>query len=358
MLSFITGNIFSSNAQAIVNTVNCVGVMGRGIALQFKRAYPDNFTAYAKACKSGEVVPGKMFVHQTNSLMNPQYIINFPTKRHWRGASRIDDIILGLEDIKQVIKENEIMSIAIPPLGAGLGGLDWQLVKSEIIKTLADVDIEITVYEPSFTPDSSSVIKNIKVPNMTVGRAALIGLSRRYLDGLLDPMISLLEIHKLMYFLQVSGEPLKLAYVKAPFGPYAENLRHVLNVIEGHFISGYIDGGDAPDKTIELEPRAVNDAEIYLAKYNSTCERMKRVTDLVQGFETPFGLELLSTVHWVVTRQKANSLSSVIRHTYEWNERKQQFSKKQIEIAVNRLVDTGWIPKIELLWLQANPQMA
>jgi O-acetyl-ADP-ribose deacetylase (regulator of RNase III) len=346
MLSFVTGNIFDNNAQAIVNTVNCVGVMGRGIALQFKKAYPDNYAAYVQACEHGEVLPGRIFVYRLNTLTNPQYIFNFPTKRHWRGASRIEDIVLGLEDLKRIVIEEGILSIAIPPLGAGLGGLDWQLVKATISKALADIDIEITVYEPNYTPDSSDAIKNIKLPKMTAGRAALIGLVKRYLDGLLDPMVSLLEVHKLMYFLQVSGEPLKLRYVKAPYGPYAENLRHVLQAIEGHFISGYMDGGDAPNKIIELVPGAVNDAEAFLTEHNDTRERMKRVSDLVLGFETSFGLELLSTVHWVLTRMLANTLNDVIHHMYEWNAHKRQFSERQIEIAIDHLAQTGWIPAI------------
>lgn len=124
MLTYTTGDILRDESEAIINTVNCVGVMGRGIALQFKNAYPENFKAYAKACKSKEVQPGKMFVTETGQLSNPRFIINFPTKRHWRGASRMEDIDSGLADLVRAVRELKIKSLSIPPLGSGLGGLD------------------------------------------------------------------------------------------------------------------------------------------------------------------------------------------------------------------------------------------
>jgi O-acetyl-ADP-ribose deacetylase (regulator of RNase III) len=346
MIKFVKGNIFTSDAEAVVNTVNCVGIMGRGIALQCKKRFPDNFKAYESACKHGEVIPGKMFVFKTDSLVNPKYIINFPTKRHWRGASRIEDIVMGLVDLKKTIISEKIKSVAIPPLGSGLGGLDWNIVRKKIETALCDLnDIEICIYEPGEVSINEKMVKNRKVPVMTAGRAALVGLINRYQEGLLDPFVTLLEIHKLMYFLQESGEPLRLKYVQAPYGPYAENLRHVLNAIEGHLTSGYADGGDKPDKIIELVPGAVNDAEDFLAGQPGTRQRMERVENLIDGFETPFGLELLSTVHWV-SKHGANSRSNVITQTYAWNDRKKQFSERQIELALGRLIHEGLVSPI------------
>ena len=178
---------------------------------------------------------------------------------------------------------------------------------------------------------------------MTAGRAALIGLMDRYLKGLMDPFISLIEVHKLMYFMQESGEELRLKYKKAQFGPYADNLRHVLNTIEGHFISGYEDGGDAPTKQLKLIPKAVEDAKNYLINKKNTNENFVKVAKLVDGFETPFGLELLSTVHWVVKNENASNLEEVISKIYNWNERKKQFSRKQIQIALDTLVKNDWL---------------
>ena len=180
---------------------------------------------------------------------------------------------------------------------------------------------------------------------MTPGRAALVSLVSRYLNGLLDPFITLLEIHKLMYFLQISGENLRLKYIKEAHGPYASNLSHVLNAIEGHMLSGYADGGNNPSKQLTLIPGAIEDAEMFLASYPHTLEHMERVFNLVDGFETPFGLELLATVHWVVSAG-ANSLSEVIRETYAWNHNKRQFTPRQIEIALSRLATLKWIDPI------------
>ena len=148
------GDIFREDAEALVNCVNCVGAMGRGVALQFKKAFPENFKAYAEACQQGEVQPGRMFVFETGQLQ-PRFIINFPTKRHWRGASRIEDIESGLQDLVKVIGEHGIRSIALPPLGCGLGGLDWLSVKSRIEKTLQPLsDVQVALYTPAGAPVS------------------------------------------------------------------------------------------------------------------------------------------------------------------------------------------------------------
>lgn len=344
MITYKTGDLLLDDAEAIVNTVNCVGVMGRGIALQFKKQYPENFKVYEKACKQEAVVPGKMLVYETGNLTNPRFIINFPTKRHWRGASRIEDIEAGLKDLQNVIKENNIQTVAIPPLGAGLGGLDWNIVRRRIEESLSDLSsVDIRVFEPNGAPEAQKMVRNRKVPDMTPGRAALVELMHRYLAGLLDPFITLLEVHKLMYFLQESGENLRLKYTKAPYGPYAENLRHVLNALEGHLLSGYADGGDRPDKQIQLVPGASADASAFLQNHQQTRERFDRVSSLVEGFESPFGMELLATVHWVATKENAKTVEQIVDAVYRWNERKKQFNRRQIELAVSVLSDQGWL---------------
>jgi O-acetyl-ADP-ribose deacetylase (regulator of RNase III) len=343
MIKFTAGDILKADVEALVNTVNCVGVMGRGIALQFKNKFPDNFKAYAVACKKRLVEPGRMFIFETGTLSFPHYIVNFPTKRHWRGKSRMEDIESGLRDLTKIIKERKITSIALPPLGSGLGGLDWHEVRRRIESVLELPDVRIVVYEPSGAPQSDVMTHAKAVPNMTAGRAALIGLIRRYLAGLLDPFVTLLEVHKLMYFLQQSGELLRLSFSKGSYGPYAENLRHVLNTIEGYYISGYMDGGDCPDKQLELVPGAEGEADDFLRSHPETQECFDRVADLVNGFESSFGLELLATVHWVVKQEKARTLDEVIRHTYAWNPHKSRFSQRQIGIAVKVLADKGWI---------------
>ena len=348
MLEYKTGDILTEDADALVNTVNCVGVMGRGIALQFKNAFPDNFKAYAEACKRQEVQPGRMFVFNTGRLTHPRYIINFPTKRHWRGKSRIEDIEVGLKALQEVIHERNIRSLAVPPLGTGLGGLDWNEVRLRIEEALGNFDdVRIVIFEPSGAPPVARIAKQQSTANMTTGRAVLVGLMDRYLSGLLDPFVTLLEVHKLMYFMKVSGEPAvkQLRVVKGPYGPYATNLTHVLREIEGHYITGYGDGGDEPYKQLELVPGAVADAEQFLEGHPDTRTQFDRVVDLVEGFESSFGLELLSTVHWVIARESPESLTDVIAHVHKWHERKKMFSARQIELAANVLADKGWIER-------------
>lgn len=344
MIELRQGDILKSGAEALVNTVNCVGVMGRGVALQFKKAYPANFAAYAEACAAKAVQPGRMFVFETGYLTNPRYIINFPTKRHWKGKSRIEDIESGLADLRQVIAARGIRSIAIPPLGAGLGGLDWADVRPRIEAALRDLpDLDVLLFEPGGAPDPRVMARTREVPAMTPGRAALVVLMHRYLSGLLDPFVTLLEVHKLLYFIQEAGQPLRLNYKKALYGPYAENLRHVLSAVEGHLLTGYADGGDAPDKQLTLVPGAFEDAEAFLATDHDTLQRFQRVADLVDGFETPFGLELLATVHWVAKRENATSFERAREATYAWNERKRSFSPDQIRLALDVLAERGWI---------------
>ena len=148
MIEHKTGDLFGEDADALVNSVNCVGVMGRGIALQFKKRFPENFKAYARACKRNEVTPGRMFVHETGQLL-PRYIINFPTKRHWKAKSRMEDIEAGLGALGQEIRERNIRSIAIPALGSSLGGLRWEDVRPRIEAALAGLgDVEVTLFGP------------------------------------------------------------------------------------------------------------------------------------------------------------------------------------------------------------------
>lgn len=345
MIETTSGDMLAADAEALVNTVNCVGIMGRGIALQFRKAFPDNFKAYEAVCKRGELQPGQMFIYETGSLTNPRYVINFPTKRHWKGKSRLVDIETGLTALVSDIRRLGIHSIAIPPLGCGQGGLDWAEVRPRIEHAMAAMpEVRVLLFGPAVAPVPSVSQSAHPAPKMTEARAALVGLMQRYLAGLMDPFISLLEVHKLLYFMQAAGEAsLRLRYVKAPYGPYAENLRHLLLSVEGHLTSGYTDGVDDPEKPLELVPGAIGDAERYLEVHPNTQRRFERVADLVKGFETPFGLELLSTVHWVSTQEGAVTPDQATTATFRWNERKRRFSPQQIALAWHVLQDKGWL---------------
>ncbi len=344
MIELHRGDILKADAEALVNTVNCVGVMGRGIALQFRKKFPGNYEEYRQVCDKGKLRIGMMMVHDLHSLMNPRFIINFPTKRHWKGKSRIEDIEAGLKTLVEEVLSHGIRSVAIPPLGCGLGGLEWNDVHPLIEKAFSKFpEVQVFLYEPSGAPPAEEMPKERRIPPMTSGRAALLGLMQRYLQAVLDPFVSLLEIHKLMYFMQESGENLKLRFQKGTYGPYAENLRHVLSAIEGHFISGYGDAEDRPDKQIELISDAVEHAESVLRDHPQTRVRFDRVVDLIKGFETPYGMELLSTVHWVITRDDAATSDEAIAKTYAWNDRKRMFAETHIRLALGVLQRKGWL---------------
>jgi O-acetyl-ADP-ribose deacetylase (regulator of RNase III) len=344
MIKYTSGDIIAADVEALVNTVNCVGIMGRGIALQFKNAFPQNFKEYVRACKNGETQPGHMLIHSTGSLANPRYVINFPTKRHWKGKSRMEDIDAGLTDLKSTVERLHIRSIAIPPLGSGLGGLDWLQVRPRIEAMANQLkDVEVIIYEPAERPVTADAKPAGPPPNMTVGRALLILLMAQYRKAVLDPFVTLLEVHKLLYLLQEAGQPLKLRFEKAPYGPYASNIRHVLNTIEGYYISGYDGGADNPDKQLDIVPGAVQEAESRLNDDPEALSHLHRVFELVEGWETPHGMELLATVHWLATRETAITPQQAAEQTYAWNERKKLFTPRQIHLAFQTLQTGGWI---------------
>lgn len=341
-IRFKAGDVLREPAEALVNTVNCIGVMGRGIALQFKKAFPRNYQEYKAACDRGQVVPGRMFVTHNHGLDGPRLIINFPTKRHWRGRSRMEDMESGLEALRNEIALHSIRSIAIPPLGSGLGGLDWLEVRKRIEAALADVEADVIVFEPDGPPDPDVMARTAEAPPMTPGRATVVALVDRYLEGLLDPFVTLLEIHKLTYFMQEAGEPLDLSYKKGPYGPYAENIRHVLNAIEGHYVSGYADGGDQPGKELAHVPGAATEASVVIKQRPNTCKRIERVDGLIEGFETPYGLELLASVHWLVKYEGNENEDELLGALRAWNPRKGRFTNRQVRIAYDRLLEQGW----------------
>jgi len=346
-IKHVQGNLLKSPAEALVNTVNTVGVMGKGIALQFKQAFPAMFKAYAGRCKSGELQLGMVFVYDLGPMNGgPRWIINFPTKGHWRSKSNIKDIQAGLQDLVATMKRLGIRSIAIPPLGCGHGGLNWAEVLPMIESAFAGLEhVEALIYAPDGAPSVNDMPNKTSRPKMTEGRASLIVLMDRYLKGMLDPCVSLLEVHKLIYFLQTSGAPLRLNFEKSLYGPYASNLRHVLIHIDSHFIRGYGDGNDTPYKPLELIPEAISEAHAFLQTNQIMQTRMDRVSKLIDGFETSYGMELLSSVHWVMLHEVENSddLQQVTDAIHRWNPRKKRTLKPEhIKIALLRLKNYGW----------------
>lgn len=348
MISVADGNLLDAPVEALVNTVNTVGVMGKGIALQFKRAYPTMFKDYASAAKRGDLAIGRMHLWHTGQLDGPRVLINFPTKRHWRGGSKLADIEAGLDDLVNVIRQEQIRSIAIPPLGCGHGGLDWADVEPLIRAKLAPLeDVDVRIYPPAGTPAAADMRTAGPKPRMTTGRAALIEMIRRYSAVAVEGATPI-AVQKLMYFLQVAGEDLGLRYERNFYGPYADNLRAVLRDIEGHYLEGFGDGSQRVEvsEPFRLLPGAREAAWQTLHDRSATLERIERVVELTSGFESANSLELLATVHWVTLHPMARGRSDedIASEVRRWSNRKSRlFTSGQVHKALYVMRDKEWL---------------
>jgi O-acetyl-ADP-ribose deacetylase (regulator of RNase III) len=342
-IELTTGDLLEQRVDAIVNTVNTVGVMGKGIALQFKRKWPANAKAYEAACKRKEVVPGKMFVFDNGGLVEPKFIINFPTKRHWRQPSQMSDIDAGLVDLIAQVKRLNIRSIAIPPLGCGNGGLEWDQVRPRIEAAFKEVpNVDVKLFAPSDVAGVRELVPEAEKPKMTPGRAAILKVLSIYRQ--MRYPLSQIEVQKLAYFLVSAGQQLGLTFEKHTYGPYAAELRHVLTKMDGAYLHGVGDGSKTSEITVVGS--ALQDAEAFLASQedSETAQRVEKIARLIDGFETPYGMELLATVHWVAAEKPSASVDEIVQAVQEWNARKREIMKPaHIKAAHDRLVAEKWL---------------
>ena len=306
MIRYATGNLLLADVEALVNTVNTVGVMGKGVALQFKDAFPQNFHAYEEACKRGDMQIGRMFVTETGRLDGPRWIINFPTKKEWRHPSKLEYIRAGLSDLVRVIRERGIKSIALPPLGCGYGGLDWTQVKQAIEAAFAELsDVDVLVYPP--TDEYQATPKRSGMEELTPARAMLVDVIRRY--SVLGFECTNLEVQKLAYFLQrilrglALDDPLRLKFVPNKYGPYADALRHMLDGLDGSYLHCQKRLHDAgPLDPIQLDLDRLPKVEEYVSRGPGAVyhEALERLDKLIDGFQSPYLMELLSSVDWLL----------------------------------------------------------
>lgn len=347
MIEFTQGNLLEANAEALVNTVNTDGVMGKGIALQFKRAFPSTFLVYEREARAGRLATGKVLIDEVRGLHGPRFIIHFPTKRHWRNPSKLSYIDEGLVSLIAEVRRLGIRSIAVPPLGCGNGGLAWSDVLPRIQAAFAEVpEVKVLLFAPAGAPPANEMPTRTSRPKMTAGRAAMVAAMGRYRGTGFDYPLTLLEVQKLAYFMQSAGQPLKLEFTQGSYGPYADELRNVLNRMEGHFVQGWGAGDNKPEQPIQVLADAVAEAELFLATDAEVQKRFKAVADLIEDFETPFGMELLSTVHWVAAhgedaRRDAAAAAAAVQ---KWNTRKAGLMKPyHVEAAWRRLHDQHWL---------------
>lgn len=319
MIEFLQGNLLEAKVEALVNTVNTLGIMGKGIALMFKEAFPANFRAYEAACKRKEVKIGRMFVTERATFDGPRWIINFPTKKNWRQPSKLEWIVEGLRDLQNVVAEKGIRSIALPPLGCGNGGLDWRDVKPAIESGLQGLDgVKVLVFEP--TQKYQNVAKRSGLMKLTPARALVAEIIRRY--WVLGIECTYLEVQKLCWFIERGAEstglknPLDLKFVADRYGPYSDRLRHLLNGLDGSYLHCDKRLSDAsPLDTIWFDEEQRPRLQVYLMQ--SEVRQLRALLDLVSewidGFESPLGMELLATVDWLVVREGCSPTLNGIR---------------------------------------------
>ncbi len=354
MITFTEGNLLDADVEALVNTVNTVGIMGKGVALMFKEAFPENFKAYEEACKRKEVRLGHVFAVRRDDLYGPKWIINFPTKGHWRYPSKIEWIEEGLQDLKKFIEKERIGSIALPPLGSGNGGLEWSRVRQRIEAALASMhDVQIIVYEP--TSKYQNVAKRAGVEKLTPARALIAELVRRY--SILGIECTLLEVQKLGYFLERNVDALKLpnkfnfGFGANKFGPYSGKLTHMLNGLDGSYLHCEKRLSDAgPFDVIHFDEAKKDQVAAYLTSPDAKIYRsaLDATSRLIDGLESPFGMELLATVDWLVQHDGVEPETHAVRAAlHKWpgdqkaRERKVRlFDERVISIALQTLEDS------------------
>jgi O-acetyl-ADP-ribose deacetylase (regulator of RNase III) len=354
MITFTQGNLLEARAEALVNTVNTVGVMGKGIALMFKERFPENYRRYVAACKAKAVRTGQMFITEVGELDGPRWIINFPTKQHWKGNSRIEWITGGLQDLRRFLIEKGVRSVAIPPLGAGNGGLDWSEVRPHIETALGDLDAEIQVFEP--TQRYQNVAKRAGVEKLTPARALIAELVRRY--WVVGMECSLLEIQKLAWFLERAIEhfspgenPLDLQFCAHIYGPFANRLSHLLDNLDGSYLHCDKRISDAdPLDVIWFDDERRDFVQAYLrSEAKAYAPALEATASLIDGFESPFGMELLATVDWLLTREGvAPSVPALREGLRHWNgspvaatRKDKLFDDRALGIALDRLTKVG-----------------
>lgn len=337
MIIYKKGNILESEAVALVNTVNTQGVMGKGIALQFKNAFPSNYKIYQDICRNGNFQIGDLLIVEENGLISgKKTIINFPTKTSWRKPSEYSYIEKGLDKLVQVIEEKKINSIAIPPLGSGNGGLNWEIVKKMIEDKMSHLPIDVFIYEPN-----SQIKEKLKEERvqLTDARAMLLFMLYKLVAN--GEFVSEFSSEKICYFLQRFGakEHFKLEYKPNFYGPYSGKVKYVINYLNGSYIMGYSSMDKKPFETLDLVSDGFEKVESYILSKPNLVQIVNKTESFLDGFYSEFALELLSTVDYISLNKDTFDLEIIKNELESWSERKRTlFSNDRfLNISINHL---------------------
>lgn len=333
-IDYFHGDLLNDSAEALVNTVNCVGVMGKGIALEFKNRWPENYKYYKESCLKKELHPGHMLVWENNSLISegePRLIINFPTKKHWRNDSKIEYIQDGLDDLKKIIINLNIRSIAIPPLGCGNGGLDWSIVKPLIVEKLSNIkDLHIRIYQPPTQENIDPPEQKQSSIKMTYERALLIkaiSIAEPHFFGEIDRF----SLQKIAYLLQILGVNLNVQFIQNLWGPYSERMKLVFKRLEEMEV---LSKTKLDSECIFVTRGGYAAADDYIQKSNLDENVIKKFIALISGYENPYGLELLSNIHLLSEITGSDELINILSSK---SRRSHSYSEIEIEAGIRRL---------------------
>ncbi len=343
-IEYKNGNMFDEPTEAIVNTVNCVGVMGKGVALEFKRRWPENFKAYKRLCDDKALAPGQMFIFDNNGFLDNgkhRYLINFPTKQHWRSKSKIEYVKDGLVDFVKQVRDLGIRSVALPPLGCGNGGLDWDNVRPLIEEAVAELpDVHFVIFGPA--ADQSDQPEQAQIPNdLTIRRASMM-VAFAELEKFFGGHLTRLTAQKTTYFLQVLGIDFGLRFSKNQYGPYSETLHDAFKAMEA---KNYIQGYTSDEQQVVVTQGTFAAAnELLDANGASISETIRKLSLLIEGYESPYGMELLASVHFLAVTEGITTQPEMSRALENWNDHKRaNFPEAAVTAALERLKEDKFI---------------
>lgn len=337
MIQYIRGNILDSKAQALVNTVNTVGVMGKGLALQFRNAFPNNFKAYKRACKNNKVKVGEMFVTtDSNTGSGEKIIVNFPTKADWRKPSEYKYIEDGLDNLSRIVSEKKLKSIAIPPLGAGNGGLQWERVKEIIKEKLHHLEADIYVYEPAL-----EIREHLKKERVQLTHARALLLYVLYDLVSCGEYVSEFSSEKVCYFLQKfgAGKYFKLEFEPKFYGPYSGKVRLVLRAMNGSLLTGYSEPDKKPFDPLLLAGDAYEEVKAYVENNPELLEIANRTMRFLRGFYSDFTLALLSSLDYISSKENSFDKELISKRLEEWSDQKRSMlsEPRHLDITLKHL---------------------
>jgi len=342
-IEFKNGDMFDEPTEAIVNTVNCVGIMGKGVALEFKRRWPENFKKYKRLCADKKLSPGEMFIFDNNNFLsseNHRFLINFPTKRHWRSRSKIEYVKDGLVDLVEQVRRLGIKSVALPPLGCGNGGLEWSDVRPLIEDAASKLpEVHFVIFGPA---QQAKHVEQAGIPSdLTTGRASMM-VAFAELEKYFGGHLTRLTAQKIAYFLQVLGIDFGLKFSKNQYGPYSETLHLAFKAMEAkHYIEGYT----SDDRKVVVTHGTYAAADEHLkSKGSDISDTIRKLSLLIEGYESPYGMELLSSVHFLSVSEGITTQPEMSLALEAWNDHKRDsFPEPAVTAALERLKDDGFI---------------